>query len=303
MVVVRVRRSQDESQTRGNLLSWQLAGKTTSSRPAPFVARLPSQLTSRPGARSSCELGLLPASIKPRQPFSFIRMTTSPATFRCNRPLPCAAEAGGFLVKQKARQQKPRQPKPAAAEQDDAPEGGGESGSPNKDAHGEDAGGSGVHRRLHLLATSYAAGDMPPPSLPLWGHGLQSALRGASLMCRVCCVHSEAACRQPVWPYQSCTTTHAEARVFKHQHVMASLHALLLLHTCSPTMGQVRHVYSTLSNTADHCAHADGARTKEGTPPSSTSPAASLVNSQAGTSAGCKHNPFEEADAEEVGTS
>ena len=90
-----------------------------------------------------------------------------------------------------------------------------------------------------------------------------------------------------------------------HQHVMVSLHAVLLLHTCSPNLGQVGLMYNTLSTEADVCARAraDEARTKEETPPSSVSPAASPVSSKAGTPGGGKHNPFEEADAEEVRTS
>ena len=59
-------------------------------------------------------------------------------------------------------------------------------------------------------------------------------------------VHTEAACRQPVWPYQS-LTAHTLACVSMHQQVMVSLHALLVLHTCSPKTGQVRLMYSTFS--------------------------------------------------------
>eukprot|EP00891_Asterochloris_glomerata_P008793 jgi/Astpho2/8793/Aster-05348 len=124
-------------------------------------------------------------------------LTTGAAASCSKCPSPGTAEAGGFLVKQKARQQKPRQTKPAPPEQHDAPEGDGESGTPNKDAPGGDAG------------------------LPL---------------------------------------------------------AARLLSKDGP----------------------NEARAKEGTPPSSTSPAASPASLAAGTPGGGKHNPFEEADAEEA---
>ena len=77
-------------------------------------------------------------------------MTTGRAAPLCKCSSPCAPEAGGFLVKQRARQQKTLQPKPAHAEQDNASEGGGECGSLDNDAHGEDAGGSGTHHRAAL---------------------------------------------------------------------------------------------------------------------------------------------------------
>ena len=102
-------------------------------------------------------------------------LTTGAAASCSKCPSPCTAEAGGFLVKQKARQQKPRQTKPAPPEQHDAPEGDGESGTPNKDAPGGDAGDSGIHSRTcsqadrPVAGSALAAGDMPLPWLLLWG--------------------------------------------------------------------------------------------------------------------------------------
>ena len=95
--------------------------------------------------------------------------TTGSAASCLTCPSPGAAEAGGFLVKQKARQQKPRQPKPAPPEQDNVSEGDGESGSPNKDV--QDVGDSGICLRTceqadrSIAGSALAAGDMALPRL------------------------------------------------------------------------------------------------------------------------------------------